>query len=216
MDNIFTICINNIKNNSHYHALIFRRFYDEEIFKLYIYYDLNINLQNKNEIYNNENIINEIYILKNNSEKLNINYDIINFVNNLLLNNINSIDNSNIKHVELYVINKINNYINNNDLINSIKFNKFIKYLKLLETKFYDNNYNYIDNYDITNINNFYDNWENIFCYYKYNVKKINFLTCLNINILNNIIIIIDNIDNHDYLINYINNLPIYYNITIH
>lgn len=220
MDNIFTICINNINNNSHYHALIFRRFYDEEIFKLYIYYDLNIILQNKNIINNNNDIINQINILQKHSNILvdNLNYDIINFVNNLLLNNINLIDNINIniKYIELYVIYKINKYINNNDLINSIKFNKFIKYLKLLETKFYDNNYNCIDSYDITNINNFYDNWENIFCYYKYNNKKINFLTCLNIKILNNIIIIIDNINNHEYLINYINNLPIYYNVTIH
>jgi hypothetical protein len=215
---IYTTCINNIKNNSHYHALIFRRFYDEEIFKLYIYYDLKIILQNKNIINDNDNIINEIDILQKNSNHLFefLNYDIINYVKNLLSNNINLIDN--IKYIELYVIYKINNYINNSNqpLCSLIAFHKLIKYLKLLETKFYDDNYNYIDNYDITNINNFYDNWENIFCYYKYNNKKINFLTCLNKIILHHIIIIIDNIENHDYLIHYINNLPIYYNITIH
>lgn len=212
---IYTTCLNNIKNNSHYHALILRRFYDEEIFKLYIYYDLKITLQNKNNIYNNNNIINEINILIKNSNLLDfLNYDIINYVKNLLLNNVIFIDN--IKYIELYVIYKINNYINSQTICGLIAYHKLIKYLKLLETKFYDDNYNYIDNFDITNINNFYDNWENIFCYYKYNNKKINFLTCLNKIILNHMIVIIDNIDNHDYLINYINNLPIYYNITIH
>lgn len=195
-------------NKSNYNALIFRRLFDQYLYKIHLCWNLNYKLNNIEQIESVDNIYQKLQEVRKNSYNngfalpTNIDISYFDFVYNLLSDNINENDIKfkDNRYIELYIIYKLNQICNNAE-----NFEKLKKYIITILQRFNKNNIDINKIQILNNINDLYDNWERFFC-------EIDKIVCNNsILITNNdycklFIKIIEDIDDESMIINTINN----------